>query len=65
MSYPICNPRLALSPILPDGYMALMLRGRVVFLGLTTEPVEDVECDELVLSPGDHAKVVERAKRLS
>lgn len=49
--------KMAAHEMMPTGYHALKRRGDLVWIGRLGAPIEDADCDEIVLSPADYERV--------
>ena len=50
--------KIEVSPVVPEGNMALWKNGELIYIGKLGDPVEDAECDTVMLHPDDYARFV-------
>ena len=51
--------KVEVSPVVPKGSIALCKNGEVVYIGKLGDPIEDAECDTVMLHPVDYARLGE------
>ena len=49
--------KIKTNPLVPKGSMTLWKNGEVVYIGKLGDPVEDAECDTIMLHPTDYARL--------
>jgi hypothetical protein len=51
------------SPLVLKGRIVLWKQGAVVYMGKLGDPIEDAECDTVMLHPADYARLGEAERR--
>jgi hypothetical protein len=51
--------KIEVSSVVPKGSLALWKNGEAVYIGKLGDPIEDAECDTVILHPADYARLSE------
>jgi hypothetical protein len=54
--------KIEVSPVVPEGSIALWKDGGVVYIGKLGDPIEDAECDTVMLHPADYERLSKTEK---
>jgi hypothetical protein len=54
--------KIEVSPVVPEGSIALWKDGEVVYIGKLGDQIEDAECDTVMLHPADYERLSKTEK---